>query len=159
MDFLKKKSGLAKAKKKKVTAKDIRENIERIQKTMCKIEDTESEEYKMLLEELEKEFAILKRIKTKVTARDIQDNIGRIMNAMKLTPEGTEEYERLAKELEHEYVILKKYKDSKFYIEPKMWATIGGATLVLVFFVCLEREVPSATKFLGTVLRIIPFRG
>lgn len=159
MEILKKKNGLTKAKKKKVTARDIRENIERIQKAMCKIDDTESEEYKKLLEELEKEYANLKKVRTKVTARDIQDNIGRIMNAMKLTPEGTDEYERLARELEHEYVILKKYKDSKFYIEPKMWATIGGATAVLLFFVCLEREVPSATKFLGTVLKIIPFRG
>lgn len=158
MDFLKK-NGTVKVKKKKVTAKEVRENIERIQKTLCKIKDTESEEYKTLVEELEKEFEILKRTRTRVTARDIQENIGRIMNAMKLTPEGSDEYERLAKELEHEYVILKKYKDSKFYIEPKMWATIGGATVVLLFFVCLEREVPSATKFLGTVLRIIPFRG
>lgn len=158
MEFLKKK-GTVKARKKKVTAKEVRENIERIQKALCKIEDTESDEYKRLVAELEKEFEILKRTKTRVTARDIQENIGRIMNAMKLTPEGSEEYERLSKELEHEYIVLKKYKDSKFYIEPKMWATIGGATAVLLFFVCLEREVPSATKFLGTVLRIIPFKG
>ena len=147
-------------KKKPVTASQIRENIERIQRTMAKLDPVnDADVYKQMTEELEEEFIRLKKCRTKVTARDIQENIGRIMNAMKLTPEGSEEYERLAKELEHEYVILRKYKDSKFYIEPKQYLLIGGGILVTVFFVALEREVPSVNRFVSTMFKIMPFRG
>lgn len=97
--------------------------------------------------------------KKRVTSKDIQANIRRIMDAMQQLPAQSDEYERLAKELEHEYVILKKYKDSRFYIEPKQWLLIGGGTLVTVFFVALEREVPSVTKFTNLLFKIIPFRG
>lgn len=147
-------------KKKPVTASEIRDNIERIQRAMSKMNPEEDPKaYQQLADEMEEEFARLKKCKTKVTGKDIQENIGRIMNAMKLTPEGSEEYERLSKELEHEYVILRKYKDSRFYIEPKQYLLIGGGVLVTVFFVALEREVPSVNRFVSTMFKIMPFRG
>ena len=102
---------------------------------------------------------LAKAKKKRVTARDIQANILRIMDAMKKVPEGSEEYDWLSKELEHEYVILKKYKDSRFYIEPKQWVLIGGGVVVTVFFIALEREVPSVTKFVNLLFKIMPFRG
>ena len=97
--------------------------------------------------------------KKKVTAKELQNNIRRIQDALSRMKEGTDEYERLSRELEHEYVILRKYKDSKFYIEPKQYLLIGGGIIVTVFFVCLEREVPSVTKFCNMLFKIMPFRG
>jgi len=111
---------------------------------------------------MEAAFNQIKKVKVKqkrVTAKDIQMNIRRIMDAMQRLPEDSDEYSRLAKELEHEYVILKKYKDSRFYIEPKQWLLIGGGVMVTVFFVALEREVPSVTKFTNLLFKIMPFRG
>jgi len=105
---------------------------------------------------------LFKRTKVKkkrVTRRELQENIRRIQDALKIVDEGTDEYERLSKELEHEYVILRKYMDSRLYIEPKQYLLIGGGILVTVFFVCLEREVPSVTKFCNLLFKIMPFRG
>ena len=100
------------------------------------------------------------RVKRKrVTKNDILGNIRRITDAMDKMKEGTDEYERLAKEREHEYVVLRKYMDARYYIEPKDWLKIAGATAMIVFFVCLEREVPAATKFCGLVMKAIPYRG
>ena len=95
----------------------------------------------------------------RVTRRELQDNIRLIQEALEHTPRGTDEYERLSKELEHEYVVLRKYMDSRFYIEPKQYLLIGGGVIVTVFFVCLEREVPSVTKFCNLLFKILPFRG
>jgi len=95
----------------------------------------------------------------KVRRKDIEDNIRRIAEKMKKTEEGSDEYERLSKELEHEYVVLRKYMDARFYIEPQEWLKIGGVTAVLALFLCLEREVPAATKFASMALKMFPFKG
>ncbi len=105
------------------------------------------------------EWKATKVKRKKITEKDIQENIRRIMEAIKATPHGTDEYERLAGELEHEYVILKKYKDSRFIIEPTLWVRTISITGLVVFFLCLEREVPSVMKFADRILRFVPFRG
>lgn len=97
--------------------------------------------------------------KKRVTRRELLENVRRIQDALKSVTEGTDEYERLSRELEHEYVILRKYMDSRLYIEPKQYLLIAGGVIVTVFFVCLEREVPSVTKFVNMMFRIMPFRG
>lgn len=97
--------------------------------------------------------------KKRVTRKELQENIRRIQDVLKITTEGTDEYERLSKELEHEYVILRKYMDSRLYIEPKQYLLIGGGVVCVIFFICLEREVPSVSKFCNLLFKIMPFRG
>lgn len=97
--------------------------------------------------------------KRKVTEKDIQRNIERIQAKLEKVEPGTPEYKTLSEALEHEYVVLKKFKDSRFIIQPKDALTIGAFAVTIIFFTCLEREVPAATKFAGLVLKMVPFKG
>lgn len=95
----------------------------------------------------------------KVTKRDIEENILRIKTAMDATPVGTPQWKVLSDELEHEVGILKKFKDAKQVISAKDALVVGVTGLALVFFVALEREVPSAMKTAATILKWVPFKG
>ena len=52
-----------------------------------------------------------------------------------------------------------KCRKANQLISLKDGLTLGGAVIVLVFFIALSREYPSALKVVSTILRIIPFKG
>lgn len=129
-------------KKKKVTAKDIQENISRIQEAMNGVN------------------AEKKRITTEMKKVDRETEDGKKkyeqLNAELMS--AIETYDGLQNELEKEYGILKKYKDSKFFIQPKdavIIAVLGGVSL---FALALERENPKAIKLATFLLKLFPIK-
>lgn len=97
--------------------------------------------------------------KIKVTRRTIEDNMIRIKAAMDETPVGTEKWKVLSDELEHEVVMLKKYKEAKQIMPAKDALVVTVTGLALVFFIALEREVPSAMRTASVILKWVPFKG
>ena len=89
--------------------------------------------------------------------REIQRNIERIKYAMAKSEPGTPEYETLSDELQKAYEIMKKYKESKFYIEPKVMATLVVVGAIGFFAICLSQEDPTAIKiaqFISKLFRL-----
>lgn len=127
-------------KAKKVNRKDIQENILKIQETMQYVED----EMKKTVEKLKEVDRNTEsgREKYNLMQSDLQD-----MNEM---------YKSLQEMEAKHYDILKKYKDSKFYIQPKDWLTIGGLTVLAVIVIALDRESPKITKLMSFILKLLP---
>ena len=126
--------------KQKVTPKDIQENILKIQATMRYVE-----------EETEKTVNELKTVnKETETGREKYDQLQKDLQGM------NELYKALQEMEEKQYGILKKYKDSKFYIQPKDWLTIGGLTFLAVIVIALDRESPKITKLASFILKLLP---
>lgn len=98
-----------------------------------------------------------KAITVRFDGRAIQRNIERIKIAREHAEIGTPEYETLSNELMKEYEILRKYKDSRFYVDPKVLATllvIGG---IAFFAICLDQENPKAIKIAQFITRLFKF--
>ena len=126
--------------KKKVTPKDIQDNILKIQKTMKYIED-----------ETEKTVEELKQVnKETELGRAKYDQLQMDLRGM------NELYKALQEMEEKQYMILSKYKDSRFYIKPKDWLTIGGLTVLAVIVIALDRESPKITKLVSFILKLLP---
>ena len=125
-------------RKVKVKAKDIENNVLRIQK---RIEWTHDE---------------IDKITSKMAAidRDTEEEEYKVLETK--MKELNEMLGTLQKELEQEYTILKKYKDSRFAIAPKDAIIIGGVFFMGVFCFALERENPKALKLANFLLKIFP---
>ena len=93
----------------------------------------------------------------RMNGKEIQDNIGRIKAARAQVTPGTDEYERLSAELLKEYEILKAYKASRFYIEPKVIATLVVIGGIAFFAICLDQENPKAIKIAQFVTKLFRF--
>lgn len=124
----------------KVTRKDIQENILKIQATMKYVED-----------ETEKTVTELKTLN-----KETEDGRTKYVRMQKDLQEMNELYKALQEMEAKQYDILKKYKDSKFYIQPKDWLSIGGLTVLAVIVIALDRESPKITKLMSFVLKLIP---
>lgn len=92
-----------------------------------------------------------------VNGKEIQENIDRIKKARALAEVGTDEYEKLSNELMREYEILKKYKDSRFYVEPKVIATLVVIGGLAFFAICLDQENPKAIKIAQFITKLFKF--
>lgn len=92
-----------------------------------------------------------------VNGKEIQENIDRIKKARALVDVGTDEYEKLSAELMKEYEILKKYKDSRFFIEPKVIATLVVIGGLAFFAICLDQENPKAIKIAQFITKLFKF--
>lgn len=126
--------------KKKVTPKDIQDNILKIQSTMKYVE-----------EETEKTVNELKAVnKETENGREKYTQLQKDLQAM------NELYKALQEMQEKQYAILSKYKDSRFYIKPKDWLTIGGLTVLAVIVIALDRESPKITKLVSFILKLMP---
>lgn len=126
--------------KKKVTPKDIQDNVYKIQKTMKYVE-----------EETEKTVEELKTVNKETDyGREKYTQLQKDLQAM------NELYKALQEMQEKQYAILSKYKDSRFYIKPKDWLTIGGLTVLAVIVIALDRESPKITKLVSFILKLMP---
>lgn len=95
----------------------------------------------------------------KVTVRDIYENCVRIKAEMDKTPVNSPRWSELQEDMKRELENVDKCRKANQLISLKDGLTLGGAVLVLVFFIALSREYPSALKVVSTILRIIPFKG
>ena len=95
--------------------------------------------------------------KVSVNGREIQENIDRIKRARANAEPGTEEYEKLSSELMKEYEILKKYKDSRFFIEPKVILTLAVIGGLAFFAICLDQENPKALRISQFIIKLFKF--
>lgn len=127
-------------KAKKVTPKDIQENIMKIQATMRYVE-----------EETAKTVEELKTVNKETEyGRNRYDQLQADLHGM------NELYKALQEMEEKQYGILKKYRDSRFYIQPKDWLTISGLTFLAVIVIALDRESPKITKLASFILKLLP---
>lgn len=126
--------------KRKVTPKDIQDNILKIQTTMKYVE-----------EETAKTVEELKTVdKETEYGRNQYDQLQADLHGM------NELYKALQEMEEKQYGILKKYRDSRFYIQPKDWLTISGLTFLAVIVIALDRESPKITKLASFILKLLP---
>ena len=95
----------------------------------------------------------------KVTVRDIYENCVRIKAEMDKTPVNSPRWSELQEDMKRELENVEKCRKANQLISLKDGLTLGGAVVVLVFFIALSREYPSALKVVSTILRIIPFKG
>ena len=95
----------------------------------------------------------------KVTVRDIYENCVRIKAEMDKTPVNSPRWSELQEDMKRELENVDKCRKANQLISLKDGLTLGGAVVVLVFFIALSREYPSALKVVSTILRIIPFKG
>lgn len=95
----------------------------------------------------------------KVTVRDIYENCARIKAEMDRTPVNSPRWAELQDDMKRELENVDKCRKANQIISWKDGLTLGGAVIVLVFFIALSREYPSALKVVSTILRIIPFKG
>ena len=95
----------------------------------------------------------------KVTVRDIYENCVRIKAEMDKTPVNSPRWAELQDDMKRELDNVDKCRKANQLLSLKDGLTIGGAVVVLVFFIALSREYPSALKVVSTILRIIPFKG
>lgn len=95
----------------------------------------------------------------KVTVRDIYENCVRIKAEMDKTPVNSPRWSELQEDMKRELENVDKCRKANQLMSLKDGLTLGGAVLVLVFFIALSREYPSALKVVSTILRIIPFKG
>lgn len=95
----------------------------------------------------------------KVTVRDIYENCVRIKAEMDKTPVDSPKWSQLQEDLKRELENVDKCRKANQLISWKDGLTLAGAVAVLVFFIALAREYPSALKVAETILRIIPFKG
>lgn len=95
----------------------------------------------------------------KVTVRDIYENCVRIKAEMDKTPVNSPRWSELQEDMKRELENVDKCRKANQLLSLKDGLTIGGAVIVLVFFIALSREYPSALKVVSTILRIIPFKG
>ena len=70
---------------------------------------------------------------------------------------GTPEYETLTNELMKEYELMRKYKDSRFYIDPKVAATLLVVGGIAFFAICLDQENPKAIKIAQFITKLFKF--
>ena len=127
-------------KEKKVTAKDLQDNIAKIRMTMNWVE-----------EERAKTIETLKTVDKSTESGMVQYNTLQFQ-----LKELNDLFESLQDQEEKQYLILKKYKDSKFYIQPKDWLVIGGTTILAIFIIALDRESPKITKLASFILKLFP---
>lgn len=127
-------------KKKKVRASDIQENI-------CKI----NEAMKYVKEETEKTIEEMR-----TCDRNTQDGKARFEELSNDIHKMNLMYNALQEQADAQYKILKQYKDSKFFIAPKDWLTIGALSVLAVFVIALDRESPKITKIASFILRLMP---
>ena len=125
---------------KKVTAKDLQENIAKIRMTMNWIEQERADVVEAM------------KLVDKSTAEGLEQ-YDMLHSRMR---ELSETFDSLQEQEEKQYSILKKYKDSKFFIQPKDWLVIGGTTLLAVFVIALDRESPKITKLVSFILKLMP---
>lgn len=95
----------------------------------------------------------------KVTVRDIYENCVRIKAEMDKTPVNSPRFSQLQEDMKRELENVDKCRKANQLISLKDGLTLGGAVIVLIFFIALSREYPSALKVVSTILRIIPFKG
>ncbi len=96
-------------------------------------------------------------IMVRMDGRSIQRNIERIKFARDHAEVGTQEYETLSNELMKEYEILRKYKDSRFYVDPKVLATLLVVGGIAFFAICLDQENPKAIKIAQFITKLFKF--
>ena len=95
----------------------------------------------------------------KVTVKDVYENCVRIKAEMDITPVNSPRWSQLQEDLKRELENVEKCRKANQIISWKDGLTLGGAVVVLVFFIALAREYPSALKVAETILRVIPFKG
>lgn len=124
----------------KVHAKDIEENIARIQKRVVWV-------HKQIDE-----------ITTKMEGvnRDTEEGKEKYAELEKELKDQNELLGVLQKEEEQEYVTLKKFRESRHVIAPKDAIIIGGLVFLGTFAFALERENPKALKICSILLKIFP---
>lgn len=102
----------------------------------------------------------MNEIETKIIRLDgnaIKRNIIRLKVARDHAEIGTPEYEALTQELMSEYDLMRKYKDSRFYVDPKValpLLVIGG---IAFFAICLDQENPKAIKIAQFITKLFKF--
>ena len=127
-------------KTKKVTARDLQDNIAKIRETMNWIQDERARIIESIKQvDMEAESGAERYIALQGHLRELND-----------------QFDTLQEQEEKQYAILKKYKDSKFYIQPKDWLVIGGTTVLAIFVIALDRESPKITKLASFILKLLP---
>ena len=127
-------------KTKKVTAKDLQDNIVKIRETMNWVQDERARIIESIKQvDMETECGSERYIALQGHLRELND-----------------QFDTLQEQEEKQYAILKKYKDSKFYIQPKDWLVIGGTTVLAIFIIALDRESPKITKLASFILKLFP---
>ena len=127
-------------KTKKVTVKDLQDNIMKIRMTMNWVEEERAKTIEVM----------------KLVDKNSETGIEKYKVLHGQLKELNEMFDSLQSQEEKQYAILKKYKDSKFYIQPKDWLMIGGTTVLAIFIIALDRESPKITKLASFILKLFP---
>jgi hypothetical protein len=129
--------------KKKITSKDIQDNLVRIDGS-CKWINSEIDR-------------IIDKIKTLDRTTDEGEAEYRKLRAD--LDDMHEVYKTMQEQYKAQLEVLKKYKDSRFYIPPKDLITIFVISGLAFFGISLDREDPKAVKLSSFVLKLFPFKG
>lgn len=127
-------------RKVKITAKDIQENIVKIQTRINWVHD-----------DIEKITSEMSNVDTATESG--KNKYSELQTALK---EKNELYSVLQTEMEQEYVTLKKFRESRYTVAPKDAIIIGGLLFFGTFMVALERENPKALKLATFLLKLFP---
>lgn len=133
---------LVKVKRKKISAKEIHENIRKIKGVM-----------EWILSDIGSTMEQMKALNT-----ETEDGKQKYIALKDHLDEQMELYSSAQKEMDAELGILKKYRDSRFNISPKDMLTIVGVSGLAFFMIALERENPKALKLATFVLKLFPIK-
>jgi len=129
-------------RRKKVTAKDIQENITRIKENTEWVNSEINKTIKQMSEvDRDTNEGLMKYNRLKVHLAELQQT-----------------YDTLQNQWKAQLDVLKKYKDSKFYIPPKDLLTIASVGGLAFFGISLDHENPKAMKLAQFVMKLFPVK-
>ena len=134
--------GKKECKKKKISAKEIQENILAIDEKLKAIQLERNSIMDRMVE-----------VQAEITEYGASEEYAELQNRLK---NANELYGILQKEMEQEYTTLKKYRDSRFQIPVDKAIMLGGVLFIGTFALALERENPKALKLATFLLKLFP---
>lgn len=134
--------GSENAGNKRITAKDIQENLSKISERCKWIDD----QINYTLKEMD------------YTDQSTSEGLEKYEKLSSDLQKLQEVYKLLQEQMKNQLEILKKYKDSRFYIQPKDVLVITCVGGLAFFMICLDRESPKAVKLSSFILKLFPIR-